>query len=315
MDAGEWCLLESDPGVFSALIREFGCTGAQVDELWSLDAENFEPLGEVFGLIFLFKWDGKKETASKGKVVNDMEHENLFWAQQVINNACGTQALISILLNIHGNKITLGEELENFQNFTIGIDGESKGFALSNAEGIRKVHNSFSKQQLFELEEPKNQEKELPYHFVSFVPVNGRLWELDGLQKGPIDHGEISCENWIDAARPVLQTRMAQYQEGEVHFNLMACCEDRLVRLEKKLAAETMDFPKSQIQMEIETEKEKRLTWDKDNARRKHNFMPMVVEILKQMAEKGNLVSQVEKAEERTKEAIERRKKLKAAKQ
>ena len=65
MDAGEWCLLESDPGVFSALIREFGCTGAQVDELWSLDAENFEPMGEVFGLIFLFKWDGKKETASK----------------------------------------------------------------------------------------------------------------------------------------------------------------------------------------------------------------------------------------------------------
>ena len=86
-----------------------------------------------------------------------MEHANLFWAQQVINNACGTQALISILLNIEGNKIKLGEELENFQNFTVGIDGESKGFALSNAEGIRKVHNSFSKQQLFELEEPKNQ--------------------------------------------------------------------------------------------------------------------------------------------------------------
>ena len=47
--------------------------------------------------------------------------------------------------------------------------------------------------------------------------------------------------------------------------------------------------------MEIETEKEKRHTWDKDNARRKHNFMPMVVEMLKQMAAKGNLVSQVEK--------------------
>jgi ubiquitin carboxyl-terminal hydrolase L5 len=91
------------------------------------------------------------------------------------------------------------------------------------------------------------QEKELPYHFVSFVPVNGRLWEIDGLQKGPIDHGEISCPNWIDAARPVLQTRMAQYQEGEVHFNLMACCEDRLMRLEKKLAAETMDFPKTYV--------------------------------------------------------------------
>lgn len=51
----------------------------------------------------------------------------------------------------------------------------------------------------------------------------------------------------------------------------------------------------SQIQMQIEAEKEKRLNWDKDNARRKHNFMPMVVELLKQMATKGTLVSQVEK--------------------
>ena len=30
MSAGDWCLLESDPGLFSALIREFGFTGAQV---------------------------------------------------------------------------------------------------------------------------------------------------------------------------------------------------------------------------------------------------------------------------------------------
>jgi len=111
-------------------------------------------------IIFALKTASILETNYfQGKVVSDMEHENLFWAQQVINNACGTQALISILLNIEGNKIKLGEELENFQNFTIGIDGESKGFALSNAEGIRKVHNSFSKQQLFELEEPKNQVK------------------------------------------------------------------------------------------------------------------------------------------------------------
>lgn len=65
MSAGDWCLLESDPGVFSALIREFGCAGAQVDELWSLDPEVFGPLGEIYGLIFLFKWDGKKETASQ----------------------------------------------------------------------------------------------------------------------------------------------------------------------------------------------------------------------------------------------------------
>ena len=27
------------------------------------------------------------------------------------------------------------------------------------------------------------------FHFVSYVPINGRLFELDGLKPFPIDHG------------------------------------------------------------------------------------------------------------------------------
>lgn len=29
------------------------------------------------------------------------------------------------------------------------------------------------------------------FHFVSYVPIKGRLFELDGLKPYPIDHGEI----------------------------------------------------------------------------------------------------------------------------
>lgn len=28
------------------------------------------------------------------------------------------------------------------------------------------------------------------FHFVSYVPINGRLFELDGLKPYPIDHGK-----------------------------------------------------------------------------------------------------------------------------
>lgn len=37
------------------------------------------------------------------------------------------------------------------------------------------------------------------FHYVSYVPINGRLFELDGLKPYPIDHGSVShyCFKYI----------------------------------------------------------------------------------------------------------------------
>ena len=102
----------------------------QVDELWGLEPDISKPLGKIFGLIFLFKWDGKKETQSQGTVVNDQDQPGLFFARQVINNACGTQALLSVLLNIKDEKTELGETLANFMDFAGCLDSEMKGKLL-----------------------------------------------------------------------------------------------------------------------------------------------------------------------------------------
>ena len=43
-----------------------------------------------------------------------------------------------------------------------------------------------------------------------YVFTLGRVYELDGLKPGPIDHG--SCgEDWVDVIRTILQKRIDRY--------------------------------------------------------------------------------------------------------
>lgn len=314
--AGEWCLMESDPGVFTELIKGFGCQGVQVEEIWSLEQEHFEDLQPVQGLIFLFKWQPGEEPS--GSVVQDSRLDTLFFAKQVINNACATQAIVSILLNTTHPDVRLGETLSEFKEFTQSFDAAMKGLALSNSEVIRQVHNSFARQQMFEFDAKSSTKDDDAFHFVSYVPVNGRLYELDGLRDGPIDLGSCNQDDWIGVVRPVIEKRMQKYCEGEIRFNLMAIVSDRKKIYEKKISelqkqlseVEPMETDHNSLinsvqseiakyQLLLEEEQQKTKRYKIENIRRKHNYLPFIMELLKTLAEHQQLIPLVEKAKEK----------------
>jgi ubiquitin carboxyl-terminal hydrolase L5 len=127
-----------------------------------------------------------------------------------------------------------------------------KGEAIGNSELIRKVHNSFARTDPFTQEDDgvSGVGSADVFHFVSYVPYKGKLYELDGLQDGPICFGDVTEENWIESARTEIQKRIEKYAASEIRFNLLAVCKDRAV-----LAKETMTELEAKLPMEENADK------------------------------------------------------------
>lgn len=239
-----WLELESDPGLFTLLLEDFGVRGVQVEEIYDLQ-KAIE--GPVYGFIFLFKWieerrSRRKVVVAEESFVEDEEIVNsIFFAQQMVPNSCATHALLSVLLNCP--KIYLGPTLARLKEHTANMSPENKGYAIGNTPELARAHNSHAKPEPRHLHEkshgmPTGRTVET-FHFVSYVPIGGRLFELDGLKPFPIDHGPCAEEDWTDKFRHVMTERLGIATGGEpyhdVRFNLMAVVPDRRIAYEQKL--------------------------------------------------------------------------------
>ena len=101
----------------------------QFEELISLEADSLRQHSPVYGVIFLFKYPtGEKQSGESPKdgIYDFAAADNMFFAAQTIQNACGTQALLSVLLNKEEN-IELGPQLRDFKDFTGAFPSEVRG--------------------------------------------------------------------------------------------------------------------------------------------------------------------------------------------
>lgn len=325
----EWCTIESDPGVFTELLEQLGCPRVELQELWSLDEDSLAQLtsstNRVYGLIFLFQWIGEtqKEHATTQTPLNEDDiPSNLFFAHQVTTNACATQAILSVVLNADLEEQELGSTLATFQSFTASFPPNLKGVAISSSDEIRTAHNAFGRTDAFlhegKIHKPTGDEE--AFHFVAYVPQSNVLYELDGLQKGPIvvdtvgaEEQEAGATGWLDIARKAIQDRMQQLGgEGSIKFNLMAVIEDKRVLLESQLADTAESDPQHDLLLsQIRMERDKRELWKAENQRRRHNYVPLCVQLLEELARDGSLRGLIEAAKTKLVENRRRARELK----
>ncbi|CAD7089431.1 unnamed protein product [Hermetia illucens] len=238
-----WLELESDPGLFTLLLEDFGVKGVQVEEIYDLQ-KSLE--GPVYGFIFLFRWI--EERRARRKIVDTTEIfvkdeeavSSIFFAQQVVPNSCATHALLSVLLNCAD--LHLGETLGRLKVHTKGMCPENKGWAIGNTPELACAHNSHAMPQARRRLDKSSGVSTgrftgEAFHFVSFVPINGHLFELDGLKPFPMDHGPWDeKEDWTDKFRRVMTERLGiSTGEQDIRFNLMAVVPDRRIAITHKL--------------------------------------------------------------------------------
>ncbi|KAF4547904.1 Ubiquitin carboxyl-terminal hydrolase-like protein 15 [Elsinoe fawcettii] len=307
--SGGWNTIESDAGVFTYLLTSLGVPDIQFEELLTLEPSSLASLSPL-GVIFLFKYptnEPRSSTPHDGTfdhtcISTPGDPSQLWFAAQTIQNACGTQALLSMLMN-KTSSVSLGPVLTEFRDFTSFFDADLKGEALSNSNQIRDAHNSFARASPFISDETKvATEDDDVYHFIAYTSVNGTLYELDGLQPAPISHGKCEEGEFSEKVVPVLQRRIERYPAHEIRFNLLAMCRDLRIK-----AREVGD------QEWLFREEEKRRAWRWENALRRHNFVGFVGELLKgvvgEKAQKGEYDAWVEEAKGRTKKRVEEQRK------
>ncbi|KAI4126180.1 MAG: hypothetical protein LQ338_003879 [Usnochroma carphineum] len=240
-----FCEIESDPAFFNVMLRDFGVKDVRVQEVVSLDQDMLACLPRpVYGLIFLFRWREEDTDRQEPSCPED-----IWFANQTVNNACASVALLNIVNNIPD--IDLGEQLQQFKNLTADFTPALRGDAIGNFEFAKSIHNSFARKMDMlnadlqlkndatsrKKNKAKNSdEDDAGFHFIAFVPVQGKVWKLDGLQRQPENLGLVTSDDWVMQVAPELETRMAQYEEGQIEFAIMALVKEPLTNLVAALA-------------------------------------------------------------------------------
>ncbi|KAH9979089.1 hypothetical protein BGW80DRAFT_1435352 [Lactifluus volemus] len=294
-DSSGWQLTESDPGVFTELLKSLGVP-LIVDDLYSLEPSSLAPLHPVRALIFLFKWlPGAGEPDSTGGAYDTAFPG--FFANQVVQNACATLAVLNALGNIPD--LTAGPELRELLSFTAGMDPQTRGLAVTSADWLRAAHNALT---------------EDAYHFVVYLPILGCVYELDGLKSSPITHGpyEDDGEGWVSRARGVIEARIATYPAGSVpDFSLLALHEDPLSTLQTELAEaqSSGDDPReADLTQRLVDEHAKRDRWAYfENSLRRHNYVGLIHSLTLALAKAGRLDAATDGARSAMRKRIEER--------
>lgn len=208
-DPPKWLPLESNPEIMTNFLVDIGMSAEwSVVDLIGIDDDvlGFVPQ-PVAALIFLYP-----PTVHDSNEDGDPScNESVFFAKQVIRNACGTVALLHGVGN-NLDKIQLRDDspLKKYFDAVESMNALDKGIELSKNAEIQRSHELHARQG--QTSTP-NLDDKIDNHFVALVERNGRIYRLNGSKSGPVDHGPSSQETFLYDAAAVCRQFIAKHPD------------------------------------------------------------------------------------------------------
>lgn len=228
LEEKSWIPIEASPGLLTKLAVQLGFPIVDLAfyDILSLDADVIlstvpTPVAAVI-VVFPMK-DCHKELRNQQYEDSKSETTNLVFIKERIQNGCGTFALLHAVLNVKqymaNSGYSEGSFLDNFVICNIDASSEEMSQYLINDTEIEKLHQEIA------LQGKSSIENSVGSHFITFVEVDGKVYELDGRMPGPICKGEVEGINLAVKVSTIINEYMNMDPE-EIKFSAIALAQN-----------------------------------------------------------------------------------------
>ena len=158
--------------------------------------------------------------------------EEVLWYKQTIGNACGLIGLLHAASNGRAREfVTPDSDLDKFIKDAVPLAPRERAVLIEESEALEQAHAAAAAGG--DTAAPAA-EDDVDLHYVCFVKSEeggGRLWEMDGRRKGPIERGalgegeDVLSERALDLGVRAFLKREEEAGGGELRFSLIALVE------------------------------------------------------------------------------------------
>jgi len=215
----KWLPLEANPEVIARYCHTLGGPeNIQFVDILSVEDWALKDVPRpVLAVMLLFV---VKDKEAKGVENPKSEGDSLWFVKQTISNACGTISLLHTVYNLPEEfPLAKGKFFDTLLQATKSKTPEERAKALENDSSIEAAHLEAEKEGQSRVPQP---DENIDTHFVTFVPKDGSIYELDGRHGNPIKWGKTAKGSFLEDVVALIKKEYMAKDPEEVRFSLIA---------------------------------------------------------------------------------------------